>query len=683
MNALPIKPRFRPTSTPATAQSQTDARYLALRCLKLRCLSLRCFAWLCVLTGMTAVANDQPNVVFILADDLGYSDTTLYGTTQFYRTPNLERLAARGMTFSRAYSSSPLCSPTRSSILTGLSPARTQVTAPNCHLPHATTKAAPGAKAAANQKAIMPSSATRLDPAFDTIAELLRHQGYATGHFGKWHLGPEPYSPLQHGFDVDIPHWPGPGPARAYVAPWKYPDFDPQTPQEHIEDRMAAEAVAYMEEHRDEPFFLNYWMFSVHAPFDAKPELIAKYQKTANPNDPQHSPTYAAMIESMDDAVGTLLDTLDRLEIADNTIIIFASDNGGNMYNEVDGTSATSNAPLRGGKATMYEGGVRGPAVIVYPGVVKPGTRCDDVIQSIDYFPTILELLQIRDRPRQGFDGVSIVPALIGGKIRREAIYTYFPHSPKIPDWLPPAVSVHRGDWKLIRLFHHGERGEHRYKLFNLQQDIGETTNLAAQYPDLVIELDAMIEEFLQDAEAVLPRPNPNFDPERYDANLEGKAVRKKISRPAARKPNSPPARPVAGWHPRGDCQITIEDGALIVQSIGGDPHFSHPLPRPVSLPEQSAGPLVLRFTLTSNADSSGELFWQTAGPGPPYRQERSVDFEINPDGNAHQYAIPFHADAPVNGIRIDPATSSGQIRISNLRLTDSNDSELYVWEIE
>ena len=190
-------------------------------------------------------------------------------------------------------------------------------------------------------------------------------------------------------FDVDVPHWPGPGPAGSYVAPWKFPDFDPNTPDEHIEDRMAQEAVAFMETHRDEPFFLNYWMFSVHAPFDAKQALIDQYKTKVDPTDPQRSPTYAAMIESMDDAVGTLLDTLDRLEIADNTIIIFASDNGGNMYNEVDGTTATSNAPLRGGKATMYEGGVRGPAVVVFPGRVQEGSRSDEVIQSCDFYPTL------------------------------------------------------------------------------------------------------------------------------------------------------------------------------------------------------------------------------------------------------------------------------------------------------
>ncbi len=458
-------------------------------------------------------AASRPNVVVILADDLGWSDTTLFDTTTFYKTPNIERLAAHGMTFTHAYSSSPLCSPTRASVLTGLSPARTGITSPNCHLPKVTLKATTAASGPPNQKATIPSSVSRLNTEYYTLAEMFKDNGYATGHFGKWHLGPEPYSPLQHGFDVDVPHHPGPGPAGSYVAPWKFKDFDhdPDVPDQHIEDRMAKEAVAFLEEHKDEPFFLNYWMFSVHAPFDAKQALIDEYRKKVDPKDPQRSPTYAAMIESMDDAVGTLLDTLDRLGVADNTIIVFASDNGGNMYNEVDGTTATSNTPLRGGKATMYEGGVRGPAIVAYPGHVKAGSRSDEVIQSVDFYPTLLELLGVKAQPDQLFDGISIVPALQGKPLERDAIFTYFPHAPNIPEWLPPSVSVHAGDWKLIRIFHGGDDGQHRYKLFNLSDDLGEQKNLAAISPERVKELDQLIDAFLADTGAIVPLPNAKF----------------------------------------------------------------------------------------------------------------------------------------------------------------------------
>jgi arylsulfatase A-like enzyme len=467
----------------------------------------------------------RPNIIFILADDLGWSDTTLFGATKLYQTPNVERLAKRGVTFTQAYSASPLCSPTRSAILTGLSPARTGITMPHCHDPEVLLQAVPGKKAAPDQKIIQPLTVTRLKTDYHTLSKSLKAAGYATGHFGKWHLGQEPYSPLQQGFDVDVPHWPGPGPAGSYVAPWKFKDFDadPGEPNQHLEDRMAKEAVAFMERHQDKPFYLNYWMFSVHAPFDAKKALIEKYRARVNPSDPQRSPTYAAMVESMDDAIGTLLDTLDRLKLADRTIIIFTADNGGNMYDRVDGTTPTSNAPLRGGKATMFEGGTRVPCVVVWPGITTAGTRSSAIVQSEDYYPTLLSGLGLKPAPDQKFDGASILPALKGEPLDGKTVFQYFPHDPGVPDWLPPAVSVHRGDWKLIRIFQGGEKGAHRHLLFNLRDDLSEKEDLAVRKPELVSELDALIEKFLADTKAVVPVVNPAFDPAKYHPELEGK----------------------------------------------------------------------------------------------------------------------------------------------------------------
>jgi arylsulfatase A-like enzyme len=281
-------------------------------------------------------------------------------------------------------------------------------------------------------------------------------------------------------------------------------------------------------------------MFSVHAPFDAKASLIEKHRRRVDPGDAQRSPTYAAMVESMDDAVGTLLDTLDRLKLADRTIVVFFSDNGGNMYNEVDGTTPTSNRPLRGGKATMFEGGIRVPCVVVWPGVVEGGSRSDAVVQSSDFYPTVLEMLGLAPRPGQPFDGVSIVPALRDRPLVRDPIFTYFPHAPRVPDWLPPAVAVHQGDWKLIRIFHGGEDGAHRWKLFNLGDDIGETHDLASGQPQRVRELDALIASFLSETAAVVPLPNPAFDPAAYRPENEGKPALRRPKRPGPRK--RPPA---------------------------------------------------------------------------------------------------------------------------------------------
>lgn len=641
-----------------------------------------CLALLCQPGWAVMAAEPKPNVVFILADDLGWSDTTLYESTRFYKTPNIERLAARGMTFTRAYSSSPLCSPTRSSILTGLSPARTNITAPVCHLPTVSLRASSTPTAAPNQKSTQPNSATRLSTDYYTLGKMFKANGYATGHFGKWHLGAEPYSPLQHGFDVDLPHWPGPGPAGSYVAPWKFVDFDARAPDEHIEDRMADEAVAFIESHKDQAFFLNYWMFSVHAPFNAKQSLIDQYKSRVDPNDPQRSPTYAAMVHSLDDAVGTLLDTLDRLQIADRTIIVLATDNGGNMYNEVDGTTATSNAPLRGGKATMYEGGIRGPAIVAYPAVVTPGSRSDEVIQSSDYYPTLLDLLAIEPQPGQRFDGMSIVPALRGQKLKRQAIFTYFPHAPAIPDWLPPSVSVHQGDWKLIRIFHGGEHQSHRHKLFNLRDDIGEQRDLAATFPQRVEAMDDLIEAFLVDTNAVRPLANPNFDPSKYEPELEGKGTLKrsadgplgKASRSANLTANM--GKAVAGWRPAGGCSIAIDDGAMVITSSGNDPHVIYQLPQ--SLPP---GPLVLRFKMESDSSGKGQIFWHQQGIAPAFFRDRSIVFPVEHDSRTGDYVIELPAKGPVVAIRIDPSMGPGEIRMKDLSVTSEDGEEIYRWK--
>ncbi len=554
--------------------------------------------------SLAGMKSRPMNVVFILADDLGWADTTLYGHTAFYQTPNLQRLADRGMTFSHAYSASPLCSPTRSAIMTGLSPARTGITSPSAHLAEVVLRAESRTTAAPQLKATMPTVVTRLSTDYETMAEIFQASGYATGHFGKWHLGHVPYSPLEHGFDVDVPHHPGPGPAGSYVAPWQFKNFAPNSPGEHIEDRMAHEATQWMERNRDKPFFLNYWMFSVHAPFDAKDEYIQETQKRVNPKDAQRSATYAAMIQSMDDAVGKLLDAIDRLGLAENTIIVFTSDNGGNMYNEIDGTVPTSNRPLRGGKATIFEGGTRVPAVIVWPNKTKAGTISDEPIQSEDYLPTFLEGLQLSRKSSQGLDGVSLVPAFVGESLPERSLFQYFPHCPAVPDFLPPSISIHHGDWKLIRIFHGGENGAHRHLLYDLSDDLGEQRDVSGEHTDLVNELDMKIEEFLIETKAALPLANPRFDPAKYDPSQEGKAPLKKSGRvkakvPAAGLSETDPL--LQGWKPRG-MMVKISEGTLQASSTENSPFLGF---APGKISPQS----VLRFRIRCGG-GYGKVAW-------------------------------------------------------------------------
>ena len=466
------------------------------------------------------------NIIFILADDLGWNDVTLYGNRTLYETPNIERLSHRGLTFTRAYAASPLCSPTRASILTGQTPARHGITSPMCHLEQVHIEPYLSKSSKPSSKIIDCNSASRLDNQLPTLGKLVKAKGYTTAHFGKWHLGREPYTALEHGFDLDIPHWPGPGPAGSYIAPWKFLNFKENYPQEHIEDRMAEEAVKWLRTvNKDKPFFMNYWQFSVHAPFNAKESLMEYYRNKVDLNEWQNSSTYAAMVHSLDQAVGTILEELDRLGIADNTAIIFFSDNGGNQHSGVTDklpsgeeyiTTLTNNYPLRGGKATIYDGGIREPCIVVWPGITEPNTRTDEIIQSTDFYPTILKLIGAEFPKNHTIDGKDITPILKGGNLDREGIFTYFPHQPKVPNWLPPSVAVHVDDWKLIRLFHQGEDGKHEYRLYNLRWDIGEKNNLSKMYPEKVAELDLLIENHLTETKAIVPIPNPDFDPNQF-----------------------------------------------------------------------------------------------------------------------------------------------------------------------
>lgn len=499
------------------------SRFVARRLARLALL-----AWtggLVATTAVQAADSPGPNILFIMADDLGARDVGCFGST-FHQTPNIDRLAARGVKFTQAYAANPLCSPTRSSVLTGLWPARTGITAPVCHLPQVILdkKLAPGGPGVRVRVA---TSVTRLKTEYVTLAEVLKDAGYRTGHFGKWHLGAEPYSAREQGFDVDWPHWPGPGPAGSYVAPWKFPPKLGVASQagEHIEDAVSTHVASFIRENKDRPFFVNYWPFSVHAPYDAKDALVEKYRGRIDPTNPQRNPVYGAMVESLDDGVGRVLSTLEECGLADRTIVVFFSDNGGISWDgkdmaggghrsarfQADMTSPpTSNLPFRNGKASLYEGGLREPCIVVWPGVTKPGTENDTVIQSIDWMPTLLDMAGVPLPKEVRPDGVSFAPVLRGGTLERDAIFTHFPHNTPASGQ-QPATCVRRGDWKLIRLFAQNDDGSDRLELYNLRDDVGESRNLASEKPELVGELNALITGFLKETEAVIPVLNPRY----------------------------------------------------------------------------------------------------------------------------------------------------------------------------
>ena len=663
---------------------------------------------LLLVVASTASAATPKNIVLILADDLGWADTTLYGMTSLYETPNIQRLAARGMTFSNAYAS-PICSPTRASIMTGQNPARFGMTAPAAHLPAERFEAIASTNGPPHQKSTNVRSATRLDPQLPMLGKVLKDAGYSTAHFGKWHLGREPHSPLERGFDVDIPHWWGPGPKTSYLAPWGYanPKFKEGEPGEHIEDRMAREAVAWLKQRdRRKPFFMNYWQFSVHAPFGAKPELIDRYRRKlgnsvaglAKPEIrekllaahkpatglPQQSPTYAAMVHSLDDAVGSLLDALDAEGLADETVIVFYSDNGGNIHCGLEETDAsgnkyitaiTSNHPLRGGKGGIHEGGVRVPAVVVWPGITKPGTRSDVRIQATDLYPTILRMLNVERPKNHVIDGVDFAKALRGEQMDRGPMFTHVPGHGGTPHWLPPSTSVHHGDWKLIRTYHYGDNGKHEYRLYNLHQDIGESKNLAAAHPQRVKELDKLIEDYIAEAEVVVPLPNPNFDPTKFESSNIG------MQRGGLKMPRSfqlalpktgagHPAKAVnqksmLGWIAKG-AEATVAGDSLRISPTGRQPFIANAKVR-------ASGPVEVRLRIRAMKKGTGRLQWRTEGQDKFPKRGQSKSFEVE-GGGWRELSIPFDNKGRVIHLRLFMSDSKQATEVDWIEIGSKND---------
>ena len=603
--------------------------------------------------GQGDAPKRRPNLVFFLADDLGWRDLGCCGST-YYHTPNIDALFSRGLRFTQAYTANPLCSPTRSSIQTGLYPCRIGITTPSCHLPEEVLEQKLQETAPASRQVLIANSVTRLKQEYVTLAETLKGAGYATGHFGKWHLGREPYDPLHQGFDVDFPHWPGPGPAGSYLAPWKFPPPLPTgEPGEHIEDRVSSEVVKFVQAHRDGPFYANYWCFSVHSPWDAKPELVEQYRALRDPDAAQRNPVYAAMIHSMDEGVGRVVKAIDEAGLTDGTVFVFFSDNGGvdwwepsmkERYGMDD--PPTSNAPLRGGKATLYEGGTRVPCAVVWPGVTRAGATTDALIQSVDWHPTLASMLGVEPPTDAQFDGISFLPVLRGGKATRDVAFCHFPHD--CHDQTGPGTWVHRGDWKLIRRYAASDDQTDAFELYNLREDLGETRNLAADRPAFVAELNALLDGHLRDTGAIVPKANPGYDPDTA-------------------------ALAALGWNVGKELDVSFADGVLILQSAGNDPILQT---RDVPA---TPGPFTVEWRMLSSSSGVAQVFWST-GPNEPFHRDRSTILTPQHDGQWHEYKASLPADKPVVAFRIDPSAGPVKMRIEWIRLKDSAGVLLKEW---
>jgi len=427
--------------------------------------------------GAARADRRKPNIVFILADDLGWAELGCSGS-RFNETPHLDGLARQGMRFTDAYAAAPVCSPMRASFMTGQYPARVGIT-----------------------DYLRPNDPKFLSPNHVTLAEVLRSAGYACGLLGKWHLmgdyGTRRGDPKLHGFtEVICSESSGIG-GGAYFHPFRFmPQVKARREGEYLTDRLNQEAVDFITRHKDQPFFLYLSHYAVHTRLVGKPELVAKYQKKPGAGRNANNPILAAMLESIDEGVGGIAARLAELGIADNTVVIFASDNGGEHH-------VTSNAPLRGAKSQLYEGGIRVPLIVHWPGAVEPGATCSVPVSSVDFYPTLLAMAGIRPDPRQTLDGESLVPLLRRtGRLRRDALYWHYPLSR--PHFLGGRSSgaVRKGDWKLIEFYDTGQ-GE----LYNLKDDLGETNDLAAKMPERAAELRKLLDAWRKSVGAELPQP--------------------------------------------------------------------------------------------------------------------------------------------------------------------------------
>lgn len=453
--------------------------------------------------GMGRAAGAPPNIVLILADDLGWADLGCYGA-DLHETPNIDRLARMGMRFTNAYSAAPVCSPTRASILTGKHPARLQMTTwhENAESP------------ARNRKVIPPVVRANLPLEEVTLAEALRARGYLTALVGKWHLGTAGFYPETQGFDVNIggTFW---GAPNTYFYPYSgrreeggeyryVPHLEFGKPGEYLTDRLTDEALRVVDRAGEQPFFLYLAHHAVHTPLEAKRADVEYFAARVRPGMKHGGATYAAMTRTLDESVGRVLARLEERGLAKNTIVLFASDNGGAVHQN-GGRPITNNAPLRSGKGSLYEGGIRVPLMVRWPGVTRPGAESGEAVTSTDLFATVLEMAGAHGgvEMRGGVDSRSFAPLLRDEKFRPAGRDLFF-HYPHYYMTTEPVSAVRSGRWKLLEYLEDG-----RLELYDLETDGSEKHDLAAKEPARAVELRQRLNEWRVSVQAPMPVPNP------------------------------------------------------------------------------------------------------------------------------------------------------------------------------
>lgn len=454
--------------------------------------------------GKHSVGN-QPNIVFILADDLGWADVG-FNRAKYYETPNLDRLAAAGITFSNAYANAANCAPTRASILSGQYTPRHGIL---------TVGASNRGDQRAQQLIPVPNQSV-LDTGTFSVAEMLKTADYHTAFIGKWHIGDHlETSPLAHGFDYTLAGWER-GSPQSYFSPYKNPALEDGPDGEHLTDRLTDEAMAYMQrqQERENPFFLYLSYYAVHAPFEAKDSLVAKYRQKAPAVGGRDNPIYAAMIETLDDNIGRLHQFLEQKGLLKNTILVFWSDNGGSFR-------ATVNDPLKGAKGMPYEGGIRVPAFVYAPNFFPEARTVETPVISTDLYPTFAEWAGASPPDDYPLDGVSLAPLLSGQELRERAIFWYAPvYLPGSGDYafrMVPSAILRKGDYKLI-----WEYGTGRTRLYNLRKAPGETSDLSQQHPELNRQLLRELKGWHQSTDAEIPaQSNPEYDQQHTEASYE------------------------------------------------------------------------------------------------------------------------------------------------------------------